>query len=45
MVARSKELEPEKDCAGEDQQHVQKTRPVLSSERAPHKNKTVTVKQ
>jgi hypothetical protein len=31
------------DCAGKDQQHIQKT-PVLSPERALHKNKTVTVK-
>jgi hypothetical protein len=44
MVARSKGLGPEKDCAGEGQQRVQKT-PVLSSERAPQKNKTVTVKE
>jgi hypothetical protein len=39
MVASPKGLEPEKDCAGKGQQHV------FSSERAPHKNKTVTVKQ
>jgi hypothetical protein len=41
-------LGPEKDYAGESQQHVQKTEPsgtVLSPERAPHKNKTVTVKK
>jgi hypothetical protein len=52
MVATSKGLGSEKDCAGEGQQHIQKTEPaytkdspVLSSERAPHKNKTVTVKK
>jgi hypothetical protein len=45
MVASSKGLGPEKDGAGEAQQHIHKDRPVLSSERAPHKNKTVTVKQ
>jgi hypothetical protein len=47
MVASPKGLGPEKDCAGKGQQHIQMTqhRPVLSSEREPHKNKTVTVKQ
>jgi hypothetical protein len=38
MVASPKGLGPEKDCAGKGQQHIQKT------ERAPHKNKTVTVR-
>jgi hypothetical protein len=42
----SKGLGLEKDYAGEGQQHIRiKDRPVLSSERAPHKNKTVIVKQ
>jgi hypothetical protein len=45
MVSNSKGLGPEKDCAGKDQQHIKKDRPDLSSERAPHKNKTVTVTQ
>jgi hypothetical protein len=44
MVTNAKGLGPEKDYAGEDQQHIQKT-PVLSSERAPHKNKTVTFRE
>jgi hypothetical protein len=44
MVSRSKRLGPEKDYAGEGQQHKQKT-PVLSSERAAQRNKTVTVKE
>jgi hypothetical protein len=38
MVVRSKGLGLEKNCAGEDEQHIQKTNP-------PHRNKTVTVKQ
>jgi hypothetical protein len=38
MVASPKVLGPEKDCAGKGQQHIN-DRPVLSSERAPHKNK------
>jgi hypothetical protein len=45
MIASPKGLRPEKDCAGKGRQHIQKNRPVLSSERAPHKNKTVTVKE
>jgi hypothetical protein len=45
MVSSAKGLGPEKDCAGKGQQHVTKDRPDLSSERAPHKNKTVTVTQ
>jgi hypothetical protein len=44
MVMSAKGLRPEKDCAGEDQQNKKKYRSVLSSERAPQKNKTVTVK-
>jgi hypothetical protein len=44
MVTSSKRLGPEKDYAGEDQQHIQ-DRLVLSSERALHKNNTVTVKE
>jgi hypothetical protein len=43
MVASPKGLGPEKDCAGKDQQHMRDIS-VLSSGRAPHKNKTVTVK-
>jgi hypothetical protein len=45
MVASPKGLGPEKDCPGKGQQHIQKTDPLLSSEKAPHENKTVTVKQ
>jgi hypothetical protein len=44
MVSSPKGHGPEKDCAGKGQQHIKKI-PVLSSERAPHKNKTVTVTQ
>jgi hypothetical protein len=44
MVTSPKELGPEKDYAGDGQQHIQKT-PVLSSERVLHKKKTVTVKE
>jgi hypothetical protein len=40
MVSSPKELGLEKDCTGKGQQHIQKTDPDLSSERAPHKNKT-----
>jgi hypothetical protein len=46
MAASPKGLEPEKDCAGkEGPAAYTKARPDLSSERAPHKNKTVTVTQ
>jgi hypothetical protein len=45
MVTSPKGLGPEKKYAGEGQQHKIKDRPVLSSERAPHKNKAITVKQ
>jgi hypothetical protein len=41
MVESPKGLGPEKDYAGKGQQLIT----VLSSERAPHKNKTVTAKQ
>jgi hypothetical protein len=44
MFASPKGLGPEKDCGDKDQQNIKK-RPVLSSERASHRNKTVTVKQ
>jgi hypothetical protein len=44
MVSSLKGLGPEIDCAGKGPQHIKKT-PVLSSEREPHKNKTVTVTQ
>jgi hypothetical protein len=42
MITSPKGLGFEKDYAGEGQQHIQKTVP---SERALHKNKTVTVKE
>jgi hypothetical protein len=45
MVTSPKGLGPEKDYAGEGQQHNIKDRHFLSSERAPQKNKTVTVKE
>jgi hypothetical protein len=45
MASSPKGLGPVKDCAGKGQQHIQKTDLNLSSERAPHKNKTVTVTQ
>jgi hypothetical protein len=44
MVTSPKGLGPVKDYAAESQKHIQKT-PVFSSERAPHKNKTVTVNE
>jgi hypothetical protein len=44
MVTSPKGLGPEKDYPGEGQQHI-KDRPILSSERAPHINKTITIKQ
>jgi hypothetical protein len=44
MVSSPKGLGPEKDCAGKPAAHT-KDRPDLSSERAPHKYKTVTVTQ
>jgi hypothetical protein len=44
MVDSPKRIGPEKDCAGKGTAYT-KDRPVLSSERAPHKNKTVTVKK
>jgi hypothetical protein len=43
MIISPKGLGPENDYTGESQQYFQK-RPVLSSERAPEKNKTVSVK-
>jgi hypothetical protein len=45
MVSSLKGLGPEINCAGKGQQHIQKTDPDLSSEKAAHKNKTVTVTQ
>jgi hypothetical protein len=33
-----------KDCAGKGQRHIKKDRPVLSSERAPHGIKNVTLR-
>jgi hypothetical protein len=45
MVSSPKGLGPEKDCAGKGPAAYTKDRPDLSSERAPHKNKTVTVTQ
>jgi hypothetical protein len=45
IFTRPKGLEPEKDYAGEYQQHMRtKDRSVLSLERASHRNKRVTVK-
>jgi hypothetical protein len=44
MVTSPKGLGPEKDYAGEDQQHI-KRQTVLLSERALQKNKTVSVKE
>jgi hypothetical protein len=44
MVTSPKGLGPEKDYACEGQQHIKVTH-FLSSERAPQKNKTVTVKE
>jgi hypothetical protein len=45
MVTSPKVLGSEKDYADKGQQYMQKTDPVLSSERAPQKNKTLTVKK
>jgi hypothetical protein len=45
VVARTKGLGPEKDCASKGQQHVQKTDPSSRQRGRPTKNKTVTVKQ
>jgi hypothetical protein len=42
MVASTKGLGPEKD-SGKVQQHIQ-DRPIFSSEMAPHRNVTITVK-
>jgi hypothetical protein len=44
MVARSKGLGPEKTALARPAAYT-KDRPILSSGRAPHKNKTVTVKE
>jgi hypothetical protein len=38
-VARSKGLGPEKDCAGEDQQHIQKTDPFSRQRGRPTKTR------
>jgi hypothetical protein len=44
MVMSAKGFRPEKYCAGEDQQNKKwQIRPLV--ERAPQKNKTVTVKE
>jgi hypothetical protein len=45
MVTNPKGLGHEKDHAGDGQQYIQKTDTILSSERASHRNKTVTVKE
>jgi hypothetical protein len=37
MVASPKGLEPEKDCAGKDQQHIQKTDPSSRQRGRPTK--------
>jgi hypothetical protein len=39
------ELRSEKFCAGDAQQKIEKYKPDFSSERAPHINKTETVKK
>jgi hypothetical protein len=44
VVTSPKRLGPEKDYADEAS-GIYKRQPVLSSERAPHKNKIVTVKE
>jgi hypothetical protein len=43
MVMNPAALGPEEDCAGEAQQQLLNYRPALSSERALHINKPVTV--
>jgi hypothetical protein len=44
MVTSPKELEPKEDCAGKGQQHIKRqTHPLVRE--APHRNKTVTVKE
>jgi hypothetical protein len=45
MVASTKGLGPEKDCAGRSQQHIQKTDPSSRQRGRPTRNKTVTVKK
>jgi hypothetical protein len=45
MVTSSNGLGPQEDYADEGPAAYIKDRPVLSSERAPHKNQTVIVKQ
>jgi hypothetical protein len=45
MVTSPKELGPKKDSAGEERTTYTKDGPVFSTERVPHINKTVTVKQ
>jgi hypothetical protein len=46
MISSTKDLRPEKDCAGKDQKHIQKTDPSSSQRGRPQKKKkkTVTVK-
>jgi hypothetical protein len=44
VVTSPKGLGTDREYAGEDQQHMHKTH-VLSSERTPQKNKTITVKE
>jgi hypothetical protein len=45
MVTSPKGLRPETDYLARASSIYTKDRPLLSSERAPHKNKTVTVKE
>jgi hypothetical protein len=45
MVASTKGLGPEKDCAGKGQHHLHKTDPSSRQRGRPQNNKTVIVKQ
>jgi hypothetical protein len=45
MVANPKGLGPEKHCCWQRAAAYIKDRPILSSERAPNRNKTVTVEE
>jgi hypothetical protein len=45
MATSTKELGPDKKATWRRPAAYTNDRPVLSSERAPHKNKTVTVKE
>jgi hypothetical protein len=45
MVMSTKGLRPDKDYAGEGEQHMRKTDATSRQRGRPHKNKTVTVKE